>query len=249
MTSKEKLKKEIKDCINDTAPILLYLQEQLKKELSEKYSLQREYQKWYSKALKVVEFLGKDRYQEFKSYYEIDPKRKTMGYGNYYIQDYLKGVAPNKLSNPNFDPKKETFKNVYNQHTILLSINDRIDCILADIQTNLLIELQDTELETAKSLLKVNIRASGVIAGVILESYLSSVTNNYSLTISKRNPTLSDFNDVLKKNNIIDTTVWRKITYLGDIRNICAHKKDIEPTKDQVEELINGVNWITKNVF
>jgi len=40
-----------------------------------------------------------------------------------------------------------------------------------------------------------------------------------------------------------------KISYLGDIRNICAHKKDVEPTKEQVEELINGVNWVTKNVF
>ncbi len=249
MTSKEKLKKEITDCINHTAPILLYLQGKLKKEISEKYSFQYEYQKWYSKALKVVEFFGKDRFQEFKSYYEIDPKRKTMGYGNYYIQDYLKGVAPNKWNNPDFNTKEETLKNVYNQYTILVSINDRIDSILSDIQTNLLIELQDTELETAKSLLKVNIRASGVIAGVILESYLLSVTNNHSLTISKRNPTLSDFNEALKNNNIIDTSVWRKISYLGDIRNICAHKKDVEPTKEQVEELINGVNWVTKNVF
>lgn len=249
MTSKEKLKKEINDCINDTAPLILYLQGKLKKELAEKYSFQHEYQKWYSKTLKVVEFLGKDRFQEFKSYYEIDPKRKTMGYGNYYIQDYLKGVGPNRWNTPDFDTKEETLKNVYNQYTILISINDRIDSILSDIKTNLLIELQDTELETAKSLLKVNIRSSGVIAGVILESYLSSVTDNHSLTLSKRNPTLSDFNEVLKNNNIIDTTVWRKISYLGDIRNICAHKKDSEPTKEQVEELIAGVNWVTKNVF
>jgi hypothetical protein len=249
MTSKEKLKKEITDCINDTAPILLYLQGKLKKELADKYSLQHEYQKWYSKALKIVEFLGKDRFQEFKSYYEIDPKRKTMGYGNYYIQDYLKGVAPNRWNNPDFDTKEETLKNVYNQYTILVSINDRIDTILSDIHTSLLVELQDIEIETSKALLKVNIRASGVIAGVVLESYLSSVVNNHEIKLSKRTPTLSDFNEALKNNSIIDTTVWRKISYLGDIRNICAHKKDIEPTKEQVEELITGVNWVTKNVF
>lgn len=249
MTSKEKLKKEINDCINDGASIILFLQGKLKKETSSKYSFQQEYQKWYSKALKVVEFLGKDRFQEFKSYYEIDSKRKSMGYGSYYIQDYIKGVAPNSYRTPDFDTTNETLKNVYNQYTILVSINDRIDNILSDIHTNLLIELQDTELETAKSLLKINIRSSGVIAGVILESYLSSVTSNHSLTLSKRNPTLSDFNEVLKNNDIIDTTVWRKISYLGDIRNICAHKKDIDPTKDQVEELIAGVNWVTKNVF
>ncbi len=60
--------------------------------------------------LKVIEFLGKDRFQEFKSYYEIDPKRKSIGYGNYYIQDYLKGVAPNKWNYPDFDTINETFK-------------------------------------------------------------------------------------------------------------------------------------------
>lgn len=249
MTSKERLKKEIANCINEAAPILLYLQGKLKKELAEKYSLQHEYQKWYSKVLKVVEFLGKDRFQEFKSYYEIDPKRKTMGYGSYYIQDYLKGVAPNKWNSPDFDTKEETLKNVYNQYTILVSINDRVDSILADIQTSLLVELQDSELETAKTLLKVNVRAGGVIAGIVLESYLASVVNNHGLALSKRTPTLSDFNEVLKNNNIIDTTVWRKISYLGDIRNICAHKKDIEPKKEQVEELITGVNWVSKNVF
>ncbi|MES2726206.1 MAG: DUF4145 domain-containing protein [Bacteroidota bacterium] len=249
MTSKEKLKKEINDCINEAEPIFLYFKGSLEKQLAQKHSIQLEYQKWYSKALKVVEFLGKDRFQEFKSYYEIDPKRKTMGYGSYYIQDYFKGVAPSRLHIANFNTKEETLRNIYNQYTILVSINDRIDSILADIQTNLLIELQDIELETAKSLLKVNIRSSGVIAGVILESYLSSVTINHSLKLTKKNPTLSDFNEALKNNNIIDTTVWRKISYLGDIRNTCAHKKDIEPTKEQVEELIAGVNWVTKNVF
>ncbi len=249
MNSKDKLKKEITDCINDAAPILLFLQEKLKKDISKNYSFAREYQKWYSKALKIVEFLGKDRLNEFKSYYEIDTKRKTMGYGNYYIQDYLKGVVPNRWNTPDFDTKKETLKNVYNQYTILVSINDRIDTVLADIQTNLLIELQDTELETARALIKINLRASGIIAGVVLESYLSSVTKYHGISFRKKNPTLSDFNEALKSNNIYGTAEWRKISYLGDIRNICAHKKNVEPTKEQIEDLISGVNWVMKNIF
>jgi hypothetical protein len=97
--------------------------------------------------------------------------------------------------------------------------------------------------------LKINLRSSGVIAGVVLESYLSKVTDNHKLTLPKKNPTLSDFNEVLKNNNIYDTSVWRKISYLSDIRNMCAHKKDTEPKKAQVEELITGVHWVTKNVF
>lgn len=159
MNSKEKLKKEINDCIEKTAPLLLFLQRKLKKELAEKYSFQFEYQKWYSKAIKIVEFLAKDRIIEFKAYYEINPKRKALGYGNYFIQDYLKGVAPSKWNYPDFDTKEETLKNVYNQYTILISINERIDSVLADVQSTLFTELQDLELETAKSLLKINLRS------------------------------------------------------------------------------------------
>ncbi|WP_413998185.1 hypothetical protein ACMDB5_10370 [Flavobacterium sp. W1B] len=249
MKSKEKLKKEIENSINECAKIILFLQGKLKKELESKFSFQHEYQIWYSKALKIVEFLGKDRFPEFKAYYEIDTKRKSLGYGRYYIQDYIKGVAPSSYQYPDFDTKDETLKNVYNQYTILVSIKERIDSILSDIHSNLLIELQDTELETAKVLVKVNLRASGVVAGVVLESYLGSVVKNHALSISKRNPTLSDFNEILKNNDIYDTTIWRKISYLADIRNICAHKKDVEPTKEQIEELITGVNWVMKNIF
>jgi hypothetical protein len=48
---------------------------------------------------------------------------------------------------------------------------------------------------------------------------------------------------------VIDTPVWRKISFLADLRNLCSHKKDAEPTKEQVEELIQGAEWLTKNVF
>jgi len=151
--------------------------------------------------------------------------------------------------NPEIDIKAETLKNVYNQYTILASVYERIDTSLSDMEATMFAELQDLELETAKNLQKINLRAAGVIARVILESYLSKVVSNHGLTISKRNPTLSDFNETLKNNNIYDTTAWRKISYLGDVRNICAHKKDVEPTKDQVEDLISGVHWTTKNIF
>jgi len=62
MNSKEKLKKEIVECINDAKPLILFLQGKLKKDASKNYSFAQEFQKWYSKALKVVEFLGKDRF-------------------------------------------------------------------------------------------------------------------------------------------------------------------------------------------
>ena len=42
---------------------------------------------------------------------------------------------------------------------------------------------------------------------------------------------------------------WKNIQYLGDLRNLCDHSKDREPTNDDVEELINGTSKIIKTVF
>lgn len=246
MNNTEKVRAEIKNCLSEAKIIVKYLQGVHE---DEKFSFHIEYQKWYSKVIKIVEFLAPDRFLEFKSYYEIDPKRKSLGYGTYSVQDYLKGVAPGSYHLQNFDAKQETMKNVYNQYSILSSINERLDNVLADIRTVLSTELHDIELATAKNLLKINIRAAGVICGVILESYLQNVIEKHKIKLAKRNPALSDLNESLKNSDVYDTVVWRKISYLSDIRNICAHKKDVEPTKDQVEELIEGTNWATKNIF
>lgn len=48
---------------------------------------------------------------------------------------------------------------------------------------------------------------------------------------------------------MIDISRWRQIQFLGDVRNLCDHKKEKEPTEEQVEELIEGVEKVIKNVF
>ena len=85
--------------------------------------------------------------------------------------------------------------------------------------------------------------------GVVIEGHLQKVASSHGITAPKKNPTISDLNDPLKSAAVIDTATWRKISFLADLRNLCSHKKDIEPTKEQVEELIQGAEWLTKNVF
>lgn len=36
---------------------------------------------------------------------------------------------------------------------------------------------------------------------------------------------------------------------LGDIRNLCDHNKDRDPKKEEVEDLISGVEAIIKTVY
>ena len=216
---------------------------------NEAKQFQYDYQSWYTKALKVIESLAKDRYAEFRSYYEVDPKRKSLTYGTYAIQDYFKGVAPNSFHHPNFDSREYVIKCFFNQLTIINAVSDRIDSVLADIEGELYAELQDNEVLVARQLLKVSPRAAGALVGVVIEGHLQKVSETHGLKIAKKNPTISDLNDPLKAAGVIDTPAWRKISFMADLRNLCSHKKDADPTKEQVEELIAGADWLTKNVF
>jgi len=83
----------------------------------------------------------------------------------------------------------------------------------------------------------------------VLERHLSQVCDIHNIKIAKKSPHISDFNDALKKADIIDTSQWRFIQLLADIRNLCDHNKKAEPTKDQVKDLISGVTKTIKSLF
>ena len=151
MDTKESIAKEVKELYQEG----LELAQAFQKE-DEKQNFPYVYQTWYTKSLRVVEVLAPDRYQEFKSYYEIDSKRKSLGYGTYVIQDFLKGVAPAAHRIPDFDTRSQALQNVFNQLTILNALSSRVDSVLANIDTELLSEIQDAELETAKKLFEVS---------------------------------------------------------------------------------------------
>lgn len=244
MDTKESIGKAVIDLYNDGASLV-----QKFKDAAEGQNFQYDYQHWYTQALRVVEILAPDRLAEFKSYYEIDPKRKTLGYGTYVIQDFIKGVFPARYTHDEFDTREQSLLCMFNQITILRSASSRVDSVLANISSELLSDLQDTELQTARQLVKTSLRAAGAVAGVVVENHLQRTAKSRGVVIRKRSPTIGDLNDPLKNASVIDTPTWRKISYLADIRNICTHKKDAEPSKEQVNELIEGANWLVKNVF
>ena len=207
----------------------------------------RVYQNWYSRAYKVVESLAPERLEEFISYYRIDPMRTRIAQGNYVIQDFLKGARLNYHDEEAMQNLARM--NVRNQIHILDSLSSRIDSVLQDVTGHLFAELQDAELTVATQLKKISKRAAGALAGVVLERHLQRAAQNHKITIRKRSPTISDLNDPLKNSGVYDMPTWRKIQLLADIRNLCAHEKKREPTDDEVDELISGVNSVIKSVF
>jgi hypothetical protein len=243
MSKRELIRKELQSLCNEGAALVLAFQK------NEEAQFHREYQRWYSKALQTVASLAPDRHAEFRSYYEIDPKRKSLGYGTFVIQDFMKGVAPASHRIPGFDSRNQVLTCFINQLAILQSVEDRIDSVVSNIEGELYAELQDSELVVARQLAKVSQRAAGALVGVVIEGHLQKVAAIHGIKIAKKNPTIADLNDPLKSAGVLDTPGWRKISFLADLRNLCSHKKDSEPTKEQVEDLIQGAEWLTKNVF
>lgn len=67
--------------------------------------------------------------------------------------------------------------------------------------------------------------------------------------MTKKDPSINDYNELFKKEDIYDTINWRFIQHLGDIRNLCDHKKQRDPSNDEIEELINGTDKVIKTIF
>jgi hypothetical protein len=207
------------------------------------------YQSWYTKSLNIVKQLCPERFNEFISYYRIE-NRKEINLENYSINDYLRNIYIERMGVSTFNTENVFIKKLSFQVLILLSVKEKTDFLLSDIKGVLKADLLDNEIKKANELLKNNyIRASGVILGVVLESHLKNICENHNLKISKKSPTLSDFNDIIKSNEIIDVPNWRWLQRLGDIRNLCAHAKDREPTKDEVLELLDGTKKVITTIF
>lgn len=218
-----------------------------------KKSLENSYQRWYSEATSIIRQLMPERLNEFESFYLADPKRKSLDATSYKIQDWLMGfrAMPHQYTGEKpFDDFAAVIMRFNVQLQILKSVEARFESSLFDIRQLVQADLYDSELEGSKDLLKKGfLRGAGVIAGVILEKHLSQVCSNHKITIRKKNPAISDFNDLLKKNKVIDVPNWRFIQRLGDVRNLCSHNRDREPTNDEVTELIDGAGKILKILY
>lgn len=256
----EQIKKELSALINEGIKILVVESEEKggRVKRGEEDDAQKplptimSYQSWYTRALPVVRQLIPERYQEFQGQYKLDKRKDTeISFLTYTISDYLIGLRITRgwEKEEVVNPLSAFTSKFQHQITILRSAQDRIDSVLADIQGVLQSELFDSELDAANELLKKgHLKAAGALAGVTLESHLAKISANHNLKLSK-NPTISDFNDELKNEGIYDVPNWRFIQRLGDIRNLCVHAKDRDPTKDEVDELIKGVEKVIKTLF
>lgn len=217
-------------------------------ELIKSSSFKDRYNSWYNESLVVIKQLMPERLEDFIAYYKL-PKRKEYTYETYTISDYLVGLVLTRGSQFVFKPSS-IIKKYDQQYQILKSLESRFDSSLFDIKQLLQADLFDSEIDAARELCKKGFyRAAGAICGVVIEKHLSEVCVQREIKVSKKNPAINDYNQLLKDNDVIDTPTWRYIQRLGDLRNLCDHKKTEEPTEDNIKDLIEGTDKVIKTVY
>lgn len=207
-----------------------------------------EYESWYSESLALLRQLLPDRVQNFISFYEKPKSRKDITYSNYVMQDYLQGLVVRYGGEVRVDTRAALLQ-FKQQLNIVKAASARFESSLFEIRQLVQADLFDSELEASRELLKNNfLRAAGAVSGVVLEKHLKQVCSDHNLAL-KKNAGIGDCNEALKSNGVIEIPQWRHISLLGDIRNICDHSKNVEPTSDQVRDLIDGTEKVLKTIF
>lgn len=223
------------------------LNEEDKKDLPD---FRARYQAWYSEALQAVVQLLPERKADLISYYKPSHVRKDISYENYTVSDYLQGLTITRgFSKEIVVGPSAAIGAFYQQLQIVEALNARFESSLFDIRTLAQADLFDNELDAADDLNRKGYqRGAGAIAGVVLEGHLAAVCSSHKIKTPK-NATISKLNDSLKDSDVIDLATWRFVQHLGDLRNLCDHKKSSDPSQAQMKDLIDGGRKIVKTVF
>ncbi|MDV4178103.1 hypothetical protein R1521_06235 [Rhizobium brockwellii] len=207
------------------------------------------YQAWFSKSQAVIKQILPDRLTDFNSYYEFPKPRKDISFQNYMIKDALQGLVIRRYGDVIADTAS-AIPEFNQQINILRAAKNALGSRLMEIRTILQAELFDSEVESARALSKAGyLRGAGAICGVVIEKHLTEVCDAHGLSVKKKNPGISDLNQLLKDNDTITVPQWRFVQHLADIRNLCDHAKEREPTNEEIADLVAGTEKILKTIF
>lgn len=207
----------------------------------EKVSGRQLYSQWFERSRRIIVSIANDRWDEFSRLYIPTSNRKDIDYKLYTISDYFAGTSVKFGGQDTFDKDSRFDALIRLQLDILNGIHVRAKRRFQTLRSELAYSLQTDELTQASTLLKGgHTRAAGALAGVVLEGHLKEVCLARGIKITGKE-TLSPLNDKLKDAEVLSQADWRKVQYLGDIRNKCAHRGTDEPKAEEVKELIDEV--------
>ena len=217
--------------------------------LSSKRFFKNNYDLWYTTSLAVISQVIPSREKDFVKLYEKPSKeRKTIDRTNFVIQDYLDGYHHHFRHEDSYSD--DALTKFQQQFNILLTASASFDNALFRIESLCRADLLNGEIAVAEELCKNKyLRASGAVARVILEKHLQRICKDKNITPEEKKPTLGAWIACLQKHNIIDDIQRTELTALSEITNYCCHQKEREPTKEEVDKLIDGVESFMKITF
>lgn len=219
-----------------------------------KGTFERRYQTWFSEAAALIRQLLPERHAEFVELYQSDNGNGATTVANYCIRDWLRGVRISTGRQTRQDDEDlHDLATVSNRFTLQLAIlratSRRFESGLFDIWRSVQSDVLSSELQTARSLAERGFpRAAGAVAGIVLVKHLGELAQSHDVEVPEACAEIATLGDVLKKEKVIDMKAWQEVRRLGDIRRLCDHVRERDPTAEEVEELISGVERITRTV-
>lgn len=196
-----------------------------------------DYQAWYALARRVVAQVIPDRLEEFTRYYELPPGDTTVWAYDCTISELLLGQVPYPSEIGHANELGE--KRLRRQVAIVASCGDVVQSKLADLRWSMAVGISEDELAEAQALLSEGrVRASGVLAGVVLERALRRLADRHGLEATAEKAAV--VNDRLKSCHAYDEAMRARIQFLLAIRNKCSHPGEHEPTAEEVRDLLQG---------
>ena len=206
---------------------------------------QEEYQTWFSLSCRLIERIMPERLKEFKEYYSdglTTDQSNTMS--NYFLK---KGSFYSSFQ----EEVKHYIESFKMQLSILSGVVSCFDSSLLDIQSEIYYEYQEDEIEAAVEVLKINVRAAGIIGRLVIEKHLKTIAEKRLIAVQSKqhNPGLADYILALRRFGCIQEPEKKKLEYLKEIGNKCAHDKGVEPNEAEVSELLDGAKWCLANIL
>lgn len=192
------------------------------------------YHDWYSASLALVEGNMPARLNEMLAQHEGVKGAKD---GPTPITHLLQG------GRITFDQQIRIASRILHMKSVVGSIAAYMRARLYDVELVVAQAYIRDELSEAGVLLKGGfVRAAGAVAGVLIERHLKLLCDRHQPSIKyAKTATISTLNDVLRDNSVYDVAQWRKVQWMGDVRNNCDHVRVSEPRKQDVEDLIQEV--------
>lgn len=184
------------------------------------------YNRWYSACLALVEANIPSREEELIGLHAGG--KNTCG-----IHDFL--------ADPSRVPQDLVVRKVSQIRGIVGSIPQYLEASLHNVELAVADRIVSDLLTEADILVKAGyVRAAGALAGVMLERHLKFLCDRHRPPIKyPAKATISPLNDLLKGQNAYDQVQWRKVQWMGDIRNTCDQAKTDKPKTEDVRELIS----------